>query len=131
MKNPHSDPLDTMLEQALQSASHGLEGETFRIQLTERIAQQRRWMTLVRLLPAIMGLLAAVIVSLVARPKFDFQPSFSSLAPVWENCQPAVAWLMKPIPGTQNLLFLWILLTGVALVYSHWLANRESVMFRL
>ena len=131
MKNPHSDPLDTMLEQALQSASHGLEGETFGIQLAERIAKQQRRMMLWRLLPTGMGLLSALVVFQVARPKFDFQSSFSSLAPVWENCQPAVAWLMQPIPGTQNLSFLWILLTGVAVVFSHWLANRESVMFRL
>jgi len=131
MKYSNNDPLDTRLDQALQSASHSLEGETFRIQLAARIATQQRRMALVRLLPAGMGLLAAVIVSLVARPTFDFQSGFSSLSPVWENCRPALAWLMQPLPGTQNLLFLWVLLAGMALIFSNWFATREPGIFRL
>ena len=83
-----------------------------------------------RLLPAILGLLAAVIVSFVVRPQFNFQSRFSSLAPLWENCRPALAWLMQLFPDIQNSLFLWVLLAGMALIFSNWLVNRESAMFR-
>jgi len=131
MKYPDHDPLDALLDRSLQSASRGLDGDQFRIQLTARIEAQQRRMRLVRLLPAGMGLLAALIVSLVARERFDFHGSFSSLAPLWENSQLALAWLTQALPGTQNLLSLWILLAGTALIFSIWATNREAAIFRL
>jgi hypothetical protein len=134
MKNP--DLFDAILDRALQDASHGLEGETFTRQLTERIAQQQRWMRVRRQLPAIMGGLATIVVLLVARPKLDFQGVLSLLAAVQQNGRFALAWLMQPIPGAenflaQNFLVLWFLLAGMAVILSHWLANRESAIFRV
>lgn len=131
MKYPDHDPLDALLDQSLQSASHGLDGDQFLIQLAARIEERRHRMRLVRLLPAGLGLLATLIVSLVAGERFDFHGSFSSLAPLWENSQDALAWLTQALPGTQNLLSLWILLAGTALIFSIWTANRESAIFRL
>lgn len=130
MNYPDRDSLDTMLDQALQSASHSLEGETFRIELTARIATQRHRTMLLRMLPAGMGMLAAVIVLLVARPSFDFQGGISSLANLWGNGRPAFAWLTQPLLGAQDFLLPWVLLAGMALIFGNWLANRESAVFR-
>ena len=130
MKNPNDDSFDRMLDDALQRASHSIEGKTFGIHLTERIAKLQRRMMLWRMLPTGMGLLSALVVFQVGRPKFDFHIGILSLAPVWENCRPALEWLMQPVPGTQNLLFLWVLLAGMALLLSNWFASRESAIFR-
>ncbi len=131
MKNPAHDPLDAMLEQALHGASHGLAGETFTRQLAGRIAKQQRLMRLRRALPPVMGLLAAVIVLLVARPKIDFQGGASLLAAMRDNARFALAWVTQPIPGGQTLLFLWLLLAAMALIFSHWFTTRETTVFEL
>ena len=131
MNSPDHDPFDALLEQSLQRASQGIDGTEFRIQLSTRIVAHERRMKLVRLLPAGMGLLTALGVLLIARPKFDFQNDLSSLATLWEKSQPELAWLMQPLPGTNNVIILWALLAGMALVFSSGSSKRESAIFRL
>jgi len=131
MKYPDHRPLDDMLNRSLQSASHSLDGDEFRFQLAARITAQKRRMQLVRLLPAGMGLLATLTVSLVPRQRFDFYSSFSSLEPLWKKSRLTLAWLSQAFPFTHNDLLLWILLAGTLLIFSLWPANRESAIFRL
>jgi len=131
MNTPDQDPLDTLLCQSLQSASRSLDGKMFHRQLAARIAKEQRRMKALRLLPVGMGLLAALVVTFVARPKFDFHIGFSSLATFFEKSKPAISWLMQTHPDTNNFLFLWVVLAGVTLIFSLWLTNRETAIFRL
>ena len=131
MNTPDQDPLDALLNQSLRSASHCLDGENFRIQLAGHIAAEQRRMKLLRLLPAGMGLLAAVIVSLAVHPKFDFQIGFPSFATSSNKLLPVSVWLMHSLPGAPNLFFSWAVLAGAFLVFGLWLTSRETAVFRL
>ena len=131
MKNTEQDPFDALLDQSLQSASHRLDGEKFRSQLAGRIAAEQRRMNLLRMLPAGMGLLAAVICFLAVHPKFDFHTGFSTLPTFSDKFLSVPEWLVHSLPGASNLIFVWAALAGAALVLSLWLTSRETAVFRL
>ena len=131
MKTLDQDPLDTLLDQSLQGASHSLNGEKFRIQLAGRIAAEQRRMKPLRLLPTGMGLLAAVAASLAVYPKVDFHTGYSTLAPFFEKLEPALAGFMPLLPSTPGYILFWIVSAGAALIPSLWLTNREAPIFRL
>ena len=131
MKTPDQDPFDALLDQSLQSASHCLDSEKFRIQLAGRIAAEQRRMKLLRLLPSAMGLLTAAIIFLTVHPKFDFHIGFSTLATLSDQFPPVPAWLMASLPGTPNLIVPWAISAGAALVFSLWLTSRDTTVFRL
>ncbi|MEI8233296.1 MAG: hypothetical protein WCH57_01270 [Verrucomicrobiota bacterium] len=132
MKAPDQDPLDTLLDQSLQSASHCLHSENFRIQFAGRFAAEQRRMKRLRLLPAEMGLLAAVIVYLVGNPKSDFRSVSSSFLSLLDKATATLMWLMHSLlPGTPHFISHWVVLVGVVFMLSFWATNREPTVFRL
>ena len=131
MKSPEQDPLDLLLDQSLQSASRRLDGENFSRQLAACIAKDKRRVKLTRLIPMGMGVLAAIILTLVTPPKVDFSGGLSSLASLWETTRPALAALMQPIPGSHNIAILWVVLAALTLISSLWFTHRDSAEFRL
>ncbi len=131
MKSSEKDPFDALLDQSLQSASTCLDGEKFRNQLAGRIAEEQCRMNLLRLLPAGMGVLAAIVASLSVLPKFDVRTGLSTLATLSDTLRPVPEWLIHSLPGAPNSIFVWAALAGVALLLSLWFTSRETDLFQL